>query len=127
MKKILLFLLVLIILALSLSAPVFAHPGKTDANGGHYDHETGEYHYHHGYPAHQHYGGSCPYDFDDQTGINSRPSTGSSSQSSSSSSSSSRSSKDLTTAFICSVVIMGAIFGGVFLWFKLSDIFYSRR
>ena len=56
----------------------FAHPGKTDASGGHYDHSTGEYHYHHGYPAHQHIDGECPYDFDDQTGVNSgSPSTGS--------------------------------------------------
>lgn len=38
------------------------HSGKTDGNGGHYDHSTGEYHYHHGYPAHQHPNGVCPYD-----------------------------------------------------------------
>lgn len=44
-----------------------AHPGKTDENGGHYDYETGEYHYHHGYPAHQHENGVCPYDYDDKT------------------------------------------------------------
>lgn len=48
-----------------------AHPGRTDANGGHYDHSTGEYHYHHGYPAHQHIDGVCPYDYDDRTGWNS--------------------------------------------------------
>lgn len=53
-----------------------AHPGRTDANGGHYNHSTGEYHYHHGYPAHQHTDGVCPYDYDDRTGWNS----GSSSQ-----------------------------------------------
>lgn len=53
-----------------------AHPGRTDANGGHYNHSTGEYHYHHGYPAHQHIDGVCPYDYDDRTGWNS----GSSSQ-----------------------------------------------
>ena len=46
---------------------VFAHPGKTDEYGGHYDWETGEYHYHHGYPVHQHIDGYCPYDYDDQT------------------------------------------------------------
>lgn len=45
----------------------FAHGGKTDANGGHYDRSTGEYHYHHGYPAHQHTNGVCPYDYDDKT------------------------------------------------------------
>lgn len=38
-----------------------AHPGRTDSNGGHYDRSTGEYHYHHGYSAHQHPDGVCPY------------------------------------------------------------------
>lgn len=38
-----------------------AHPGRTDANGGHHVTATGEYHYHHGYPAHQHPDGVCPY------------------------------------------------------------------
>ena len=38
-----------------MSTIVFAHSGGTDANGGHYDHSSGEYHYHHGQPAHQHY------------------------------------------------------------------------
>ncbi len=64
----------------------YAHPGRTDANGGHYDRSTGEYHYHHGYPAHQHPGGICPYNFDDKTGQNS--STGGSSSVSGTSSSS---------------------------------------
>lgn len=41
---------------------VFAHSGRTDSSGGHYNHSTGEYHYHHGYPAHQHTGGACPYE-----------------------------------------------------------------
>jgi len=45
----------------------YAHSGGTDENGGHYDHSTGEYHYHHGYPAHQHPNGKCPYAFDDNT------------------------------------------------------------
>lgn len=49
----------------------FAHTGRTDLNGGHYNRSTGEYHYHHGYPAHQHTNGACPYDFDDKTGQNS--------------------------------------------------------
>lgn len=39
-----------------------AHPGHTDAAGGHWDNSTGEYHYHHGYPAHQHENGVCPYE-----------------------------------------------------------------
>ena len=55
-----------------LVAPVFAHPGRTDGKGGHTDHSTGEYHYHHGYSAHDHYDMDrdgivdCPYDFDDK-------------------------------------------------------------
>ena len=58
-----------------------AHPGRTDSNGGHWDHSTGEYHYHHGYPAHQHTDGICPYNFDDQTGVNSGDSSSSGSSS----------------------------------------------
>lgn len=67
-KKLLSFFLFLPLLVCAFSAPISAHPGGTDANGGHIDHSTGEYHYHHGYPAHQHDGGQCPYDFDDKTG-----------------------------------------------------------
>ena len=57
------------VLIILISLTAYAHPGRTDANGGHYDHSTGEYHYHHGYPAHQHIGGVCPYDYDDQLTI----------------------------------------------------------
>ena len=39
-----------------------AHPGSTDGMGGHYDNATGIYHFHHGYPAHHHPDGVCPYD-----------------------------------------------------------------
>lgn len=49
----------------------YAHPGKTDSSGGHYDYSTGEYHYHHGYPEHKHTNGHCPYDYDDNTGAGS--------------------------------------------------------
>ena len=61
-----------------------AHSGRTDGDGGHYDSSTGEYHYHHGYPAHQHIDidgdgiPDCPFDFDDKTGQSSgSPGTGS--------------------------------------------------
>lgn len=30
----------------------YAHSGRTDSKGGHYNRSTGEYHYHHGKPAH---------------------------------------------------------------------------
>lgn len=49
------------------------HGGGTDGNGGHYVGGSGDYHYHHGYPAHDHYDIDgdgfidCPYNFDDQS------------------------------------------------------------
>lgn len=66
---------------LCLCLPAFAHPGSTDAYGGHTDRSTGKYHYHHGYSAHQHVDGQCPYDFDDKTGESSDSSSGTSSKS----------------------------------------------
>lgn len=71
--------LLITILLLLLTVPAYAHPGKTDGNGGHYNRSTGEYHYHHGYAEHQHPGGVCPYAFDDRTGYNSGTSSGSTS------------------------------------------------
>lgn len=50
----------------------YAHSGGTDSKGGHYNRSTGEYHYHHGYSAHQHKDMDgdgkldCPYEFDDK-------------------------------------------------------------
>ena len=122
MKKSIILLSIFLLLALSLALPVFAHPGKTDANGGHYDHETGEYHYHHGYPAHQHYGGVCPYDYDDKTGSDARPSTGLSSHSSSSSSSTTKETIDWEYVFgIIGWIALIGFFGLVFVYFPLKD------
>lgn len=59
--KISLILMSIVVIILGSCVAVFAHPGKTDSNGGHFDRSTGEYHYHHGYPAHQHENGTCPY------------------------------------------------------------------
>lgn len=39
---------IFIILAFVLSIVIYAHPGRTDANGGHWDREAGEYHFHDG-------------------------------------------------------------------------------
>lgn len=60
-------ILLIIFLIFNLTITAFAHSGRTDSSGGHYDSSTGSYHYHHGYPAHQHTNGECPYDFDDKT------------------------------------------------------------
>lgn len=42
-----------------------AHSGRTDSSGGHHDYKNksglGSYHYHHGYSAHLHPDGICPY------------------------------------------------------------------
>ena len=57
--KVLFCLLIVIIFTTNIS--VYAHSGGTDSSGGHYDSESGSYHYHHGYSAHQHHGGKCPY------------------------------------------------------------------
>lgn len=69
-RRLVFFLLALLAVV---SASVYAHPGRTDGIGGHTNHSTGEYHYHHGYSEHQHYDmdedgiADCPYDFKDNT------------------------------------------------------------
>lgn len=77
MKRILL-LTIAACMAISVTGSAFAHPGRTDSQGGHTDRATGEYHFHHGYPAHQHEDRDgdgvkeyCPYNFNDNTGANS--------------------------------------------------------
>lgn len=72
LKRKLTIIIAFLLLSLTPLSVGYAHSGGTDENGGHYDHSTGEYHYHHGYPAHQHPDGKCPYDFDDKTGENTR-------------------------------------------------------
>lgn len=47
MKKVITILMIFVSLLL-FSIQSFAHPGRTDSRGGHYDRSTGEYHYHTG-------------------------------------------------------------------------------
>lgn len=67
------FAVLLLIMMCCLPLLAYAHPGRTDGNGGHTDRDTGEYHYHHGYSAHDHWDmdgdgiKDCPYNFDDKT------------------------------------------------------------
>lgn len=74
----------LFFLPATLSFSVCAHNGRTDASGGHTDSATGDYHYHHGYPAHAHFDIDgdgvidCPYDFVDMTNYSSGSSSTSS-------------------------------------------------
>lgn len=63
------YLLTAVMLLFCFSTFVFAHPGDTDSEGGHMNHNSGVYHYHHGYDAHSHadLNGDgtldCPYEF----------------------------------------------------------------
>ena len=77
MRKLISILSVILILTCFITPIlVSSHSGRTDENGGHYDNINGGYHYHHGYPAHQHNNGTCPYNYKDttehdyQTGVN---------------------------------------------------------
>lgn len=55
MKKGVVAFISMVVVALSLVVTAYAHSGRTDSQGGHYDRSTGEYHWHHGMSAHQHY------------------------------------------------------------------------
>ena len=96
MKKSTIFLLVSI-LCLFFAFSAAAHSGKTDSKGGHYDHSTDEYHYHHGYPPHNHYNGECPYLVKEETQNNT----------------SYNSSKSSNSTFITVIVILLIIIFGV--------------
>lgn len=63
MKKVFSVLFFTIVI-FSFSTLAIAHPGYTDDNGGHLNHSTDTYHYHHGYPEHLHKFGKCPYGFE---------------------------------------------------------------
>lgn len=90
------FFSVLIALVFTLVFSASAHSGRTDSSGGHHDYKNksglGSYHYHHGYPAHLHPGGVCPY----TSASNKSNSSSSSSSSRKSSSSSSRSTSSVS-------------------------------
>lgn len=64
MKKHILLIVFCIVVLFTFPLVAYAHPGGTDEDGGHFDKSTGEYHYHHGEPAHQHQGGECEYEVD---------------------------------------------------------------
>lgn len=72
MKKIAVLIASIFCLISLLVTKAFAHPGGTDSRGGHTNHSTGEYHYHHGYSAHDHRDMDgdgtldCPYEFNDK-------------------------------------------------------------
>lgn len=122
MKRLLSFVLFLLIFIFSYTT-IFAHSGRTDGNGGHYD-DDGDYHYHHGFPAHDHPGGKCPYEDDE-------PYYKANGNSNGSTTSSSDSSWNIIEIIFFSVI--GGIIALPFLWLifdtikeKISSLFHKN-
>ena len=117
----------IIAVSLLLTTVAYAHPGRTDSDGGHTNHSTGEYHYHHGYDDHQHYDMDgdgdidCPYEFKDRTGSNSSYSSkGSTGKVSSKYPQQSKKSSDLGAKIsfsLCILFFFGWFISAPILWF----------
>lgn len=118
-KRPLLFFLCVLLLMSTLALSALAHPGRTDQYGGHWDHSTGEYHYH-GTPDSSHSGGSS-------SGNDTNRDWESSSSSSSGSSKSSNTGEIVGTVIAC-IVFAPVILICIFLPIgeKIKD-FFSRK
>lgn len=122
-------LLLLLLVLLLLSPAAYAHPGRTDSNGGHTDAATGEYHYHHGYPAHQHYDidgdgtPDCPYLF--KTAAKSTTATTSAATSSTASSLKVQTAKSASASVDTDTMIFFLIF--IFLAFAVCFFLLRRQ
>lgn len=132
-RKFLLFVLVAIFLPSFISS---AHPGRTDSNGGHHDYDNvsglGNYHYHHGYPAHLHENGVCPYDFDDNTDrdVNNTSIINDKNNSTASSSSNiaSKSPKKDSDHDVLKVLSIGVgSFAGLYITYCIIDLIVQKR
>ena len=127
------FMIPLLIIFLALN--VSGHSGGTDGNGGHYDSSTGEYHYHHGYSAHDHYDMDgdgtldCPYNFKDNTSYNFSSSSSSGTTKSSKSSYTDVQIKTITeTEYIyVEEFPTWAIWSGLALGFSVLGLWMSNR
>lgn len=125
MKKLLVSFIFCICLLLSPSGS-WAHPGRTDSQGGHYDLSTGEYHYHHGYPAHQHPNGVCPYGNKDQTKHQTRISRVAANTAAAPVSTSKKAEETQGTQN-SGAMIAGSALGGAFLYGLVSHYFKKKR
>jgi hypothetical protein len=121
MKKVIyIFIISIILLSNICTITVSAHSGRTDSNGGHYNNSTGEYHYHcGGNPAHQHYGGSCPYEKSNNKNNNSSGSSGYKPATNPSSSKSEK--EDSNTTDIVVLVIFGVVLVGWIIYNRKGD------
>lgn len=123
-------LVILLLFCVSLPFSAQAHSGRTDSDGGHWNHDTWEYHYHHGYGPHQHIDGVCPYKFDDQTGQNSGSSGGGSKSESGGGGSSSKggggtSAKESSSSGAFWRVAL--FFGGLFVLWRIIGFVWRRE
>ncbi|MED9905239.1 MAG: YHYH domain-containing protein [Lachnospiraceae bacterium] len=118
---------VFFILLFSICNVVYAHPGMTDSSGGHYDRSTGEYHYHHGEPAHQHTNGECPYDFKDTTGQNSGSSSSGSKETSNITHSENNENNESTQELLFLSIIIVIIIFPIFLYALGSYLEYRKN
>ena len=134
MKRIALLICFAVCLFSLLIASVFAHPGGTDGNGGHTNHSTGEYHYHHGYSAHDHYDMDgdgvvdCPYDFDDKTNHSNSSAISSPQATEPASIPAATSSKTNTTSHLNLKTVLGCIIAiGMYIFFMFILPFLMKR
>ena len=120
MKKRVLLILFSLLIGCSLLIVSFAHSGRTDAKGGHYNRSTGEYHYHHGYSAHSHYDidgdgyEDCPFDFKDNTTRSEKSTT--KSEVSTTKSEVSTTNKKSSSWLLMIIEVLSLYFGGKFIF-----------
>ena len=112
-QQILFLAFLVLVLTFTLTTPSVAHPGRTDSGGGH--NSPSGYHYHHGYPAHSHSGGVCPYDYDDKTNHDNNNSFGNSNKQSSYTSSTVDETHISGTDILSSIVVLIVIVINIYL------------
>jgi hypothetical protein len=118
-KKSLLCFTIIILIAMLFPLSTLAHSGRTDANGGHYDKEAGEYHYHHGYPAHYHTNGKCPYNNNDKTNHNSGSSSNGSNINTNNSNSNNVDTNDGSAILFAIISVIALFLLGSYIWHKI--------
>lgn len=128
-KKILFFCFSSICLFLFFSIIVTAHPGRTDSAGGHYDYSTGEYHYHHGYSAHQHKNGVCPYDNDNKSKSDNTPSSDNDTTVEYINSIKKLDFEEIWVAILCLILIsfLATIIASLFYWLFLKIPYIAKK
>lgn len=132
MKKVLCAMSVIVLLA-SAVIGVNAHSGRTDGSGGHYNRSTGEYHYHHGYSAHDHYDmdgdgkSDCPYEFKNNTNHSSGTNNTSKDKVQQPTTETTSENRKEENKKVNTDLIVGIIIGVIVLVFWIAPIFYDKK